>query len=545
MKRDLRSSEFRPTLALCEEPSKWPVARLVLLREARDASTASQLIEDVRTVSPHTDIEEVEVAFRDAWDVEEVLDVLFAHLARYPFDTNRFDYFAHLSTGTHAAIVSLFLLTKGRYLPGRFVSTVPPGLRGGPANRPSIRVAEPDLSRYLQLGAQRRNEELRGVALLKDHIETRNMSYNALMERIFRVARRTASPLLLTGPTGSGKTALAARLFRLKKSEQKLAGNFVELNCATLTRESAHSALFGHVRGAFTGALHPRTGALKSANDGVLFLDEVGELPLDVQAMLLTALETQIFQPLGSDKTERSTFHLIVGTNRDLARSVREGSFREDLFARLRRWSFRLPGLAERRDDIPPNIDHELQKWPERVTFEPEARAHLQDWAMAPSTPWPGNFRDLACLLERLCTLAEGGKVTVADVRREIAELERDWGNSDPVSEEGHLLQRHVNPTHLAMLDTLDRITLAHALRVCASSEDLASAGRILFDATLRRSPNPNPTDRVRKFLKRHGVDPAQVAPLKGRNQAKLGRGFASSSSEEQPAKEGTYRNRR
>lgn len=520
-RRDLRSSPFRPTLSLCSAPREWPVAQLVLLREPRDEHATRELIEDVRAASPKTAVQEVPFSVRDPWDVEEVLGSLYEQLLRYPFDPERQDYFAHLSTGTHAAIVALFLLTKSRHLPGRLVSSVPPDLRGGPLKRESIRIAEPDLSRYLQVEARRRSEELRGVELLKASIDTRNESYNALMERILRVALRADTPMLLTGPTGAGKTALASRIYKLKKDERKLTGAFVELNCATLTRDSAHSALFGHAKGAFTGAVAARAGALKSAQGGLLFLDEVGELAPDIQAMLLTALETGCFLPLGMDTPARSSFQLVAGTNRDLSRCVREGTFREDLFARLRRWTFHLLGLADRREDIPPNIDYEIAKWPERITFARDARAHFEAWALSASTPWPGNFRDLSCILERLFTLAAGGQVSLDDVKREIAVLEQDWnaGAAD-ARDDAQLLKRHVSAERLATLDAIDRVTLAHALHVCTTTDGLADAGRILFDATLRLSPNPNPTDRVRKFLLRHGVNPTSLASRSRRNDA-------------------------
>lgn len=150
--------------------------------------------------------------------------------------------------------------------------------------------------------------------------------------------------LLLTGPTGAGKSRLARRIFDLKKLRHAVAGNFVEVNCATLRGDGAMSTLFGHVKGAFTGAITERQGLLRSADGGVLFLDEIGELGLDEQAMLLRAVEDKAFLPLGSDREVQSAFQLIAGTNRDLLVSVRNGRFREDLLARINLWTFRLPG---------------------------------------------------------------------------------------------------------------------------------------------------------------------------------------------------------
>jgi transcriptional regulatory protein RtcR len=151
----------------------------------------------------------------------------------------------------------------------------------------------------------------------------------------------------------------------------------VEVNCATLRGDSAMSTLFGHAKGAFTGAVSARAGLLRSADGGLLFLDEIGELGADEQAMLLKAIEEKRFYPVGSDKEVHSDFQLIAGTCRDLAQDVQQGRFREDLFARLNMWTFHLPPLSERREDIEPNIEFELTRFAQEqgreVRFNKEA----------------------------------------------------------------------------------------------------------------------------------------------------------------------------
>ena len=136
----------------------------------------------------------------------------------------------------------------------------------------------------------------------------------------------------------------------------------MEVNCATLHGDGAASTLFGHKKGAFTGAAADRAGLLRTAHKGVLFLDEIGELGADEQAMLLKAVEEKRFYPLGSDREVESDFQLVAGTNRDLRTEVAAGRFREDLFARINLWSYVLPGLAQRPEDIEPNVDHLLQR---------------------------------------------------------------------------------------------------------------------------------------------------------------------------------------
>src|ERR1700693_5597957 len=165
-------------------------------------------------------------------------------------------------------------------------------------------------------------------------------------------------------------------------------GDFIDVNCATLRGDGAMSTLFGHTKGAFTGALRDRPGVLRAADKGILFLDEIGELGNDEQAMLLRAVEEKTFLLLGSERAGHSAFHLIAGTNRDLYSAVREGRFREDLLARINLWTFTLPGLRSRPEDIEPNLQFELdqfaQRTSRRVTFSKEARQQLMQFALSP-----------------------------------------------------------------------------------------------------------------------------------------------------------------
>src|SRR5262249_19393517 len=187
------------------------------------------------------------------------------------------------------------------------------------------------------------------------------------------------------GPTGAGKSQLARRIYELKKARHQIEGAFVDVNCATLRGDAAMSALFGHRKGAFTGAVADRAGLLRSANGGLLFLDEIGELGLDEQAMLLRAIEDKRFLPVGSDREEASDFQLIAGSNRDLWSRVREGAFRDDLLARLDLWLFRLPGLTDRVEDIEPNVVYEVDRFTEssgrKTTFNREARERFLKFA--------------------------------------------------------------------------------------------------------------------------------------------------------------------
>jgi transcriptional regulatory protein RtcR len=270
------------------------------------------------------------------------------------------------------------------------------------------------------------------------------------------------------------------------------------------------SALFGHVKGAFTGAVRDRPGLLLTANDGLLFLDEVGELGLDEQAMLLRALEEKRFLPLGSDKEVSSDFQLIAGTNRDLADAVRDGHFRDDLLARINLWTFSLPGLTDRREDIEPNLDYELEQFRRRtgtaVTFSKEAREQFLAFATSEAALWPGNFRDLNAAITRLATLAPAGRIAVDQVKTEITHLKTAWtralGGSAP-----SLVDDIIPPSAAAHIDRFDRVQLEDVLQVCRSAISLSAAGRVLFDRSRERKKIANDADRLRKYLARFDLE--------------------------------------
>ncbi|TIQ83055.1 MAG: sigma 54-dependent transcriptional regulator, partial [Mesorhizobium sp.] len=198
-----------------------------------------------------------------------------------------------------------------------------------------------------------------------------------------------------------------------------------------LRGDQAMSTLFGHVKGAFTGAQNERAGLMKSANKGVLFLDEIGELGPDEQAMCLRAIEEKRFLPVGADQDVTSDFQLLAGNNRDLSIGVKEGKFREDLFARLNLWTFQLPALRDRKEDIEPNLEFELRRFSERegqnATFNKEARDLYLRFAVAPEATWRANFRDLSASVTRMATLAPLGRINEETVRDEIDRLTVLW----------------------------------------------------------------------------------------------------------------------
>ncbi|MGC4030140.1 MAG: RNA repair transcriptional activator RtcR [Tepidisphaeraceae bacterium] len=505
-----RWEHWRPSVSLCQH-EHFVVDRFELLHQAKFTSLAKQLISDIAAVSPETNVRPHFCEMANPWDFEEVYGCLHDWAAAYPFRPEDEDYLIHITTGSHVAQICLFLLAEANYIPGRLLQTSPP--RRDKPGAGGYEIIDLDLSRYDRLAARFQHQQTEGRNFLKSGIETRSAAFNAMIDRIERVAIDSSAPLLLTGPTGAGKSRLARRVYELKKARRQLAGAFAEVNCATLRGDGAMSALFGHKRGAFTGAMTDRAGLLKTADGGMLFLDEVGELGGDEQAMLLRALEEKRFLPVGSDKEAASDFQLICGTNRDLAAAVRAGTFREDLLARIDLWSFRLPALRERPEDIEPNLDYELaefaRKASRKVAMNREARQRFLAFATSADALWNGNFRELNAAITRMATLAAGGRITAELVDEEIARLQSAWR---PANETGESLEAVFSPQQIEALDLFDRVQLAGVLSVCRSAKNLSDAGRKLFAVSRQERASSNDADRLRKYLQRFGLTWAAVS---------------------------------
>src|SRR5579862_2753138 len=501
-----RWQSWRPTVAICRQPD-FVVKRLDLLHGLRDKALAHRVAEDISAVSPETTVRRHEIEFGDPWDFERVYETLFNFARVYPFEPDGEEYLIHITTGTHVAQICLFLLTESRYLPGKLLQSSPERDRSAPGN---IKIIDLDLSKYDRIASRFRQEARDAVSYLKGGIDTRNSAFNHLIDRIEQVAIATRDPLLLMGPTGAGKSKLARRIFELKKFRHTIVGDFIDVNCATLRGDGAMSTLFGHVKGAFTGALRDRPGVLRTADKGVLFLDEIGELGIDEQAMLLRALEEKTFLPLGSDREVKSDFQLIAGTNRDLLDAIAGGRFREDLLARINLWTFRMPGLKSRTEDIEPNLAFELDQVAERtgrqVMFNKEARQKFLEFAHSPGAEWPGNFRDLNAAVVRMATLARGGRITTEIVDEEIERLTHAWKKLDEGNGE-EILDEVLTREQRDGIDLFDRVQLARVVETCRESRSLSDAGRKLFGASRARKSSTNDADRLRKYLNRFGLD--------------------------------------
>jgi nitrogen regulation protein NR(I) len=234
----------------------------------------------------------------------------------------------------------------------------------------------------------------------------------AVLERV----ADTPTTVLITGESGTGKELVARALHEHSSRKDK---PFIKVNCAAIPKELIESELFGYERGAFTGAVASKPGRFELANGGSLFLDEIGEIPIEMQVKLLRALQESEFERVGGIKTIRVDVRLVAATNRDLKKLIVAGNFREDLYYRLNVVPIRLPALRERTSDIPPLVQHFLAKFNERLKkkvegLEPETMETLVAY------PWPGNIRELENVIERAVLFCDTQKLHPSDLPPEI-----------------------------------------------------------------------------------------------------------------------------
>lgn len=500
-----RWERWRPSLSLLRHP-EFPVSEYLLMYLPEDQVLLDMTLRDMAEVSPNTKVTTFPIVCADAWDFEQVYGQLHDVARSQQFDVEQNNYFVNITTGTHVAQICLYLLTEAHYLPGKLLQSSPSkdGTQG------TFHIIDLDLSRYDQIASRFAKEVSDAVTHLKSGIQTRNRAFNELILQLEQVSIKSTAPILLSGPTGAGKSQLAKRIYELKKQRSQLIGKLVEVNCATLRGDNAMSALFGHVKGAFTGALNARTGLLREAHQGLLFLDEIGELGLDEQAMLLRAIEEKIFMPFGGDQPVSSDFQLIAGTHRDLFEQVRQGLFREDLLARINLWTYELPSLKNRIEDLEPNIEHELQNFTRKagykVNFNKAARESYLKFAHSSDALWRANFRDLNSSITRMATLAVGGRITEEIVQGEIVRLQSAWGGfqSKPVVDS--VLEHLLSAEQLDEMDLFDRLQLKEVVKLCRASRSMAEAGRALFNASRNKKSSANDSHRVKQYLQKFGL---------------------------------------
>ncbi len=255
-------------------------------------------------------------------------------------------------------------------------------------------------------------DDILDTPLVRHNLVGRSRAWLSTLRQIVEAARFTDTSILLTGETGTGKE-LAARLIHAL-SPQRSRRDLIVLDCTTIVPDLAGSELFGHERGAFTGAVAARDGAFALATGSTLFLDEVGELSLALQAQLLRVVQERTYKRVGSNTWHTTDFRLVCATNRELLAEEAQGRFRRDLYYRVATWTFRLPPLRERTEDILPLARHFLRQF-ERLDAPPELDEPVQEYLL--SRDYPGNIRDLRNLTLRMAHRHVGrGPITVGDI---------------------------------------------------------------------------------------------------------------------------------
>ena len=285
----------------------------------------------------------------------------------------------------------------------------------------------------------------------------------------------TNMSVLINGASGTGKEYVAHRIHQLSKRADQ---PFVAIDCGSIPKELAASEFFGHIKGAFTGALTDKTGAFVEANGGTIFLDEIGNLSYEVQIQLLRALQERKIRPVGSNKEISVDIRLVSATNENLEQAIEKGAFREDLYHRINEFTLRMPQLKDRREDILlfanfflDQANHELERT--LIGFDAEASEAMQKY------PWPGNLRQLKNVVKRATLLAQGEFITAKDLGEEInerktvcenPEMEETFALHDEETEKHRILkalqQTGNNKTKAATLLGIDRKTLYNKLKL-------------------------------------------------------------------------------
>ncbi|MCL4848468.1 MAG: sigma-54 dependent transcriptional regulator [Acidobacteria bacterium] len=296
------------------------------------------------------------------------------------------------------------------------------------------------------------------------------VSKSTAMQQVFNLARtaaRSQSTILVLGESGTGKELMA----RAIHSESPRAGGpFVAVSCAALTESLLESELFGHERGSFTGAFQRHKGKFEAAQHGTLFLDEIGDIGPKLQADLLRVLEEKKIQRVGGTETLDVDVRIIAATNRDLAKAVADGSFREDLYYRLNVIPVVLPPLRERREDIPLLVDHLLEQLSVETERRIEGVSH-EAMALLMNHAWPGNVRELRNVLERAVVVAAGSVIQATDLglhKPDAAAPEESIATLESVERRhiAHVLeQTGGNVTQAARILDIDRVTLYNKIK--------------------------------------------------------------------------------
>jgi DNA-binding NtrC family response regulator len=350
-------------------------------------------------------------------------------------------------------------------------------------------ITKPVDAKHLEivLGKAFERESLREQnRFLQTEVESRRIeiiTQNPAMKDLLQLAQRAAgsnSTILLLGESGAGKEVVARTVHQWSP---RASHPFVVVNCVAIPEQLLESELFGHERGAFTGAHQLRKGKFEVADRGTIFLDEIGEIPPSIQAKLLRVLQDHEFERVGSSRSMKADIRVIAATNSDLEKAVKEGRFREDLYYRLNVVCFHLPALRERKEDIPVLVDHFVAKYAAELK-KPQKRLSPEALDRLSSYHWPGNVRELENVIERAMVLSGSDQIGQKDLPVQIAsapprESFRGKGFHEAVREFKRwiiydaLKQSQSNQTKAAEVLGLQRTYLAKLLRLLEIKQNL------------------------------------------------------------------------
>ena len=344
--------------------------------------------------------------------------------------------------------------------------------------------------------------ELRAELGFSGQMVGSSAAMKSVQQMIARVAP-TDARVLITGESGTGKELVASAIHEASARREK---PFVRVNCAAIPRDLVESEMFGHERGAFTGATQSRIGRFELAHRGTLFLDEVGDLGPDAQAKLLRAIEAKEIQRVGGNKIIRADVRILAATNHDLERAVRDGKFREDLYFRLKVIPLAIPPLRDRGDDILELVEHFSEQFLQR-SGQAKPRWRSDALQLLRAYPWPGNVRELANIVERLGILHPAAEITGPQVE-DVLMVDRGDGERGPIITPTRALER-IGVSRDAMdagassladkMDSFERTVIARAL---------AEAGGNIADAARRlQTDRPN----LYRRMKRLGINTTRV----------------------------------
>lgn len=444
---------------------------------------------------PQPSVTAIEAAYEDVWDLENCLSAIDTTLKQYETifkAASRATLLINLSNGTFAQRTALGLWA----------------IRQARGEHPNCRCRFATAREDSSFAFTGENDT--SFHFLQTGIETGNRRFHDILDMLERLTNRIhdnkaqRDPILITGDTGSGKSRIVNLIITYLKQldpKNKTDANCISQNITAIAPTLIENELFGHEKDAFTGATDQKKGLFEQANGGILFLDEIGEMPMELQPKILTVLDSGKFRRLGGSEVVKSNFLLICGTNKDLEAQIAAGKFRRDLYERINVWSFHLPSLKERlqadgatsgndpRKDCEANIAYERGRWKQEtgvaVTFDADAKETFVRYALR--AEWKGNFREFHAFFRHLAMFPSGNNHTITkqDVEKEISRRTGDTEMSAPeCTDDENLFLRLVPEASQANINAILLVQVRKAIEVCARAKNQAVAARELFNAT-------------------------------------------------------------